>query len=206
MRISCSFWLFLIHCAALMRYGPAPAPFWPWSWPAFHAPLALAIHYLSMSVGVSPSTVLVTPNLTPFLPALFAFCQNGKEENLHGRCICGIFPPSRRFRCLHVLFNHFCFPSPHFPFPFRLHFLCSLAHSCLRFPWSFPWSPLAGSPFVLHFYAYFRMSWPVPFGPSLVCCVQPFLKCDIFLPMDNNNRFPLVLATLLLLRAVHLLC
>jgi len=142
-----------------MRYGPAPAPFWPWSWPAFHAPLALAIHYLSMSVGVSPSTVLVTPNLTPILPALFAFCQNGNEENLHGRCICGIFPPSRRFRCLHVLFNHFCFPSPHFPFPFRLHFLCSLAHSCLRFLWSFPWSPLAGSPFVLHFYAYFRMSW-----------------------------------------------
>lgn len=43
------------------------------------------------------------------LCSLFAFCQNGNEENLHGRCICGIFPPSRRFRCLHVLFNHFCF-------------------------------------------------------------------------------------------------
>lgn len=27
--------------------------------------------------------------------SLFAFCQNGNEENLHGRCICGIFPCGR---------------------------------------------------------------------------------------------------------------
>jgi len=55
------FQIVLNHCAVLaalvMRYGPTRAPFWLWSWPAFHAPLAPAIHYLSMSVGVSPSTV-----------------------------------------------------------------------------------------------------------------------------------------------------
>lgn len=75
------------------------------------APGLVAIHYLSMSVGVSPSTV-PPRSLNVSLRSLFAFCQNGNEENLHGRCICGIFPPSRRFRCLHVFFNHFCFPSP----------------------------------------------------------------------------------------------
>lgn len=77
--------------------------------------------FVNVRVGVSPSALPSPPPSSPLLLLrllllLFAFCQNGNEENLHGRCICGIFPSgheqtarrTRTFRCSHVLFNHFC--------------------------------------------------------------------------------------------------
>lgn len=54
------------------------------------------IHYLSMSELESVRQLcLPLPLAAAASSSLFAFCQNGNEENLHGRCICGIFPSGR---------------------------------------------------------------------------------------------------------------
>lgn len=122
---------------------------------------------------------------------LFAFCQNGNEENLHGRCICGIFPSGRRVRrdgrgrlgvrMSFLIISVFAF----FAFALFLLHLCTLSPPLLSSlsltPSVFLSLSVPRLSFVLHFYAYFKKSCASPARVlrSFVACNH--LKCDNFL-------------------------
>lgn len=135
------------------------------------------IHYLSMSELESVRQLcLPLPLAAAASSSLFAFCQNGNEENLHGRCICGIFPSGRGrlgVRMSFLIISVFAF----FAFALFLVHLCTL-FTPLPLPLSLSVPRLS---FVLHFYAYFKKSCASPARVlrSFVACSH--LKCDNFL-------------------------
>lgn len=158
--------------------------------------------FVNVRVGDSPSA-LPLPLRCPcycvllLLLLLFAFCQNGNEENLHGRCICGIFPSGRRVRrdgrgrlgvrMSFLIISVFAF----FAFALFLLHLCtlsppllpSLSHS-LCFP--FPVCPPAV--ICLAFLCVFqKVLCKSCASPALICCVQPFEMRQLFAQLSNTG-------------------
>lgn len=124
--------------------------------------------------------------------SLFAFCQNGNEENLHGRCICGIFPSgrgrSRRedgrrdgrgrlgVRMSFLIISVFAF----FAFALFLVHLCTLCPSLLSL--SVPPAVIC-----LAFLCVFqKVLCKSCASPALICCVQPFEMRQLFAQLPNT--------------------
>lgn len=124
--------------------------------------------------------------------SLFAFCQNGNEENLHGRCICGIFPcgrgRSRRLdghgrlgvRMSFLIISVFAF------FAFALFFV----HLCTLSPSPSPCLCLCLCPptvICLTFLCVFqKVLCKSCASPALICCVQPFEMRQLFAQLPNT--------------------
>lgn len=146
--------------------------------------VSFAFHYHFASYGAAAAASW----------SLFAFCQNGNEENLHGRCICGIFPcgrgRSRRLdghgrlgvRMSFLIISVFAF----FAFALFLVHLCTLSPS----PPPSPCLCLCLCPptvICLAFLCVFqKVLCKSCASPALICCVQPFEMRQLFAQLPNT--------------------